>query len=99
MKKYLKFIELNQKQKRITKWFTVYNEVTKDDIGEIKWNGAWRQYCFYPDYSTHWARGCLKEIVEFMEELMEQTKTTQKTSTTNSQHIKSEGTESDLTKV
>lgn len=57
-----------------TKIFNIFNKVTEDYLGIIKWNGSWRQYCFYPDSYTHWARGCLKEIYEFIEKLMEERK-------------------------
>lgn len=67
-KKYLDFDEEYNKGK--TKKFTVLNNVTGDDIGEIKWHGAWRQYCFFPDYETFWSRGCLQEIQEFIYKLM-----------------------------
>ncbi len=38
-------------------------------LGEIKWNGAWRQYCFYPDNDTFWNSSCMQEIVNFCTEI------------------------------
>lgn len=75
VKKYLEFFEINTaKENRKTKVFRIFNKVTKDDIGDVQWNGAWRQYCFYPDPYTHWAGGCLREITEFIDELMKERK-------------------------
>lgn len=74
MKKYLDFLEIETALERKTKKFRIFNKFSGDDIGTIKWNGAWRQYCFYPDYETHWARGCLAEVQEFIYNLMAQRK-------------------------
>jgi hypothetical protein len=35
-------------------------------LGHIKWNGAWRQYCFYPELETIWSSGCLQGITDFL---------------------------------
>lgn len=75
VKKYLNFEEvMDYPENKKTKVFVIENKVTKQDIGEIKWNGAWRQYCFYPESETFWARGCLREIAEFIDKLMEDRK-------------------------
>jgi hypothetical protein len=31
-------------------------------LGEIRWHGPWRQYCFFPEKRTIWNRGCMFEI-------------------------------------
>ena len=38
-------------------------------LGEIKWFGAWRQYCFYPEGNTIFDRKCLTYINNFLEEI------------------------------
>ena len=38
-------------------------------LGEIKWNGAWRQYCFYPESKTFWSSGCMQGIIDFCIEI------------------------------
>lgn len=70
-KEYLDFDEDYDEKSvmRKTKCFIILNKVTNDDLGQVKWNGAWRQYCFYPDPDTHWSRGCLKEVYDFIEKL------------------------------
>jgi hypothetical protein len=46
---------------------------SKNSLGEllgiIKWNGAWRQYCFYPESLTFWSYGCMQEITNFLIEI------------------------------
>jgi len=38
-------------------------------LGVIKWNGAWRQYCFYPDKETYWSSSCMQGITDFLMEI------------------------------
>lgn len=38
-------------------------------IGEIKWYGPWRKFCFYPDKDTIWDNKCLTEVVNFLVKL------------------------------
>ncbi|MFW9971723.1 MAG: hypothetical protein ACFFDF_16140 [Candidatus Odinarchaeota archaeon] len=40
-------------------------------LGLIKWFGSWRQYCFYPKDFTVFSRGCMKEIIDYINNLME----------------------------
>ena len=35
-------------------------------LGEIKWFGAWRKFCFYPSSDTVWDNKCLQELVNFL---------------------------------
>lgn len=37
-------------------------------IGEIKWYGCWRKYCFFPEYDTVYEQDCLRDIAAFCEE-------------------------------
>ena len=43
---------------------------TKDnfELGQIKWYGAWRKYCFYPNSNTIWDNKCLIEVLDFIKE-------------------------------
>jgi hypothetical protein len=43
-------------------------------LGQIKWSGRWRQYIFVPDGETDWSRGCLQQIIDFINKLMEERK-------------------------
>ncbi len=42
-----------------------------DQIGVVKWYGRWRQYCYFPDGNTVYSQGCLSDIAEFIQQLME----------------------------
>lgn len=35
-------------------------------LGEIRFSGAWRKYCFFPHASTQFDSSCLFEICEFL---------------------------------
>jgi hypothetical protein len=39
-------------------------------LGLIKWVGAWRKYCFFPEQDTFYDTKCLEEIKAFMGDLM-----------------------------
>lgn len=43
------------------------NELTH--LGQIKWYGPWRQYCFFPEDETVFNKTCLKDIMCFLEKL------------------------------
>lgn len=36
-------------------------------LGNIKWNGAWRKYCWYCDEETVFDSKCLKSIADFLD--------------------------------
>jgi hypothetical protein len=53
-----------------TKKYEVVNNRQSDIIlGIIKWNGRWRQYCFFPYEGMVFSTGCMLDIVEFIEGL------------------------------
>lgn len=36
-------------------------------LGEIKWYGAWRKFCFFPYEETVWDMKCLTDIIKFLD--------------------------------
>lgn len=70
MSDYLDFMNAEANSKRKTNIYHIFNKNTGDFLGKIKWHSSWRQYCFYPDEETHWARGCMQEVYNFIEHLM-----------------------------
>ena len=65
-----KFIEFNLvEQKKKTSIYAVRNIKSQSIIGWIKWYGAWRQYCFFPEPETIYSDGCLKDIIDFIREI------------------------------
>ena len=69
-KSYVTFSVLEEKQK--TKVYAVQSRSDGDILGEIKWYFGWRQYVFFPADDTIWSRGCLQEIVSFIQKLMDE---------------------------
>lgn len=72
MSKYLEFKQVPYEGK--TKRFEIISKSQSVDLGIIKWNSNWRQYCFYPSDQTLWSRDCLKDIQDFLNNLMEERK-------------------------
>jgi len=67
-KKYLAFILVDKKAKT-----NVYLVKSKSDnylLGKIYWYFPWRQYIFDSYSNNIWSRGCLKQVMDFIEELM-----------------------------
>jgi hypothetical protein len=70
-KEYLMFRELGHKGK--TKKYAVVPRSNQEDIiALIVWSGRWRQYVLEIDENTKWSSGCLKQIYEFIDKLMEE---------------------------
>lgn len=63
---YLKFAELSQVKPRKTKVWNVYATVSGVVLGQIRWFGRWRKYCFYPNPNTIWDNRCLMTILVFL---------------------------------
>ena len=56
---------------RKTPIYHLYNhDIERVFLGDIKWNGAWRKYCFYPNPDTLWDTQCLQCVISFIEDLM-----------------------------
>lgn len=41
-------------------------------LGQIRWYGPWRQYCFMPSARSVFNRTCMGEIVDKINELMDE---------------------------
>ena len=39
-------------------------------LGIVKWDGAWRQYCYFPEPGCVYSAGCLKDIADFIAQVM-----------------------------
>lgn len=64
---YISKVELPKRKTPIYKLYSMSNHDIK--LGEIKWFGAWRQYCFFPEGDTVFDRKCLTYINNFLEEV------------------------------
>lgn len=73
MKEYLYFKLVGHKPRT-----DVYEVRAKSDdfiLGTIKWYAPWRQYCFFPTEDKVFSKGCLNQVNEFIDKLMEERKT------------------------
>ena len=43
-----------------------------DLLGVVRWFGRWRQYTFWPSSETLYSAGCLRDVGEFLDALMEE---------------------------
>ena len=66
--KYMVFQEIRDTGK--TKLWEVRNKVSGDLLGQVRWYGPWRQYCFMPKSCTVFSGTCNTEISTFIEEQM-----------------------------
>lgn len=65
--KYLKFTGEVPRLK--TDVVTVKNKRTLAVLGQIKWYGAWRQYCFFTRQPIILNDGCMNEISEMCRQM------------------------------
>lgn len=45
-----------------TRIVTVRNRRSLAPLGELRWHGPWRQYCFFPQGDTIFNPGCMERI-------------------------------------
>lgn len=68
---YLEFVEEPTPPDRKTGIWQVCSRSSGAILGRIKWYGAWRQFCFFPEPLTIFNTGCMDDISEFIAERME----------------------------
>jgi len=65
--KYLEFLKVAMLPR--TNVYSVISKRSGFNLGQIKWYGAWRQYCFFPCGETIWNKDCLADIQKFLKEI------------------------------
>ena len=65
--KYIHFIKVAEKPK--TSVWSCRNNSSGDELGEVKWYPAWRQYCYFPTVQAVYSDGCLKDISSFIQSM------------------------------
>jgi len=65
--KYITMIKTEDKPK--TSVFTICSK-HQDYLGEVRWFGRWRQYCFFPEDDCVFSKGCMNDINNFIGQLM-----------------------------
>jgi len=68
---YLEFQDVIDGRERKTERIHVVSKSHGVILGDISWYGPWRQYVFFPDDDTLFNRACLRDIADFLDELME----------------------------
>ena len=66
--KHIKFNLIKRKSK--TNVYAVRNKKSGVLLGEIKWYGSFRQYCFFPANDTVFDRRCMNDINNYINKLM-----------------------------
>ena len=66
--KYLEFDKVGSTGK--TEVWNILSKTSGFILGQIKWYGAWRQYCFYPSPNSIFNIGCMDDIKKMINELM-----------------------------
>ena len=69
---YLAFVETPTRGK--TKVIAIVNRHHEQIIGEIRWFGRWRQYCFFPYNDTVWNTTCMDDVNSVIGELKNERK-------------------------
>lgn len=72
--KYFRLQQLQWKGK--TKKYVIISNSDNTSLGEVKWFGRWRQYCFFPDADTVWNKECLKDIIDFTDRMNQEHRAT-----------------------
>ena len=71
MANWIDFVEVECLERpRKTKVFKVKTKEGDSVLGTIKWFGRWRKYSFYPHMDTIFEQTCLRDIAQFIDELM-----------------------------
>ena len=69
---FLKFDLLKEGDK--TNQYLVVSKKTSTPLGFVKWYGAFRKYCFFPADQTIFDPSCLRDIINFINFLMDERK-------------------------
>jgi hypothetical protein len=51
--------------------WNVINKRSGHILGQIKWYGGWRQYCFFPAPNCTFNKGCLEDIIRMIDLMKE----------------------------
>ena len=65
--KFINFIKKADKPK--TSVWSCCNNRSGEELGEIKWYPAWRQYCYFPTVQAVYSVGCFEDINHFIRQL------------------------------
>lgn len=61
---YIHFVQLPGRGS--TSVWSCRNTDQGNELGVVKWNCVWRQYCYFPAVQTIYSVGCMRDIIEFI---------------------------------
>jgi len=67
MSAFIQFQLLTRPPDRKTDTWYVAPSTGGSVLGQVKFHGAWRKYCFFPSQETLYDPGCLRVIADFCE--------------------------------
>jgi hypothetical protein len=67
---YLKFVLSQRPEEKKTDIWEITSIQSGETLGEIRWWGSWRKYVFVPNNGSIFDIGCMKEIIEFINQEM-----------------------------
>ncbi len=65
---YIEIVGENLKGRK-TSIYHINSFRSQDEIGQIKWYGAWKKYCFFPNGDTVWDEKCLCSVYDWLLEV------------------------------
>ncbi len=68
---YIRFIQLPTPGRKTPLWSCRSIRFNTVELCRVLWYGEWRQYCYQPCQNTVYSGGCLKDIQDFIGQLME----------------------------
>ena len=72
---FINFQERHDVVSRTTKIYACCNNRSGAELGDVRWYGAWRQYCYFPTaQAAVYSAGCLRDIDQFIAALMAERK-------------------------
>ena len=60
--------EIIERKPKTNVWVCL-NKKSRQELGRIKWYGPWRQYCYHPSFQAVYSASCLRDIVDFIDQL------------------------------
>ncbi len=67
---HIRFISLGIREGQKTERWNIETKEDEDLLGEVRWFGRWRRYAFFPASLCVFEQTCLREIADFIEEIM-----------------------------
>lgn len=64
--KFIHFEKINNPDRSTSKWICIHN-IIGNQLGIVRWEGAWWRYTFHPNPGTSYDAKCNRDIADFTE--------------------------------